>query len=155
MSETDRWLSDYGDSHADIRNPGIYWLSVPVLVLGTVGILWSLPVPQAFIRISPVINWGSVFLMAAVVYYFIISVSLAIGMLPFVAGVVAVQLWLERSSWSLPWVAAGMAAAAIVGLWIGRYGKGGTKAVLADIQLMMIGPAWLLANLYKRLGIPI
>ena len=28
-------------------------------------------------------------------------------------------------------------------------------AVLGDIQLMMIGPAWLLANLYKRLGIPI
>lgn len=155
MSETDRWLSDYGESHADIRNPGIYWLSVPVLVLGTVGMLWSLPVPEAFVRISPVINWGSVFLMAAVVYYFVISVSLAIGMLPFVAGVIAVQLWLEDSSWSLPWVSTGILAAAIAGLWLGRLPNGGIRAVLDDIQHMMIGPAWLLANLYRRLGIPI
>ena len=155
MSETERWLSDYGDSHVDIRNPGIYWLSVPVLVLGTVGMLWSLPVPEAFVRISPVINWGSVFLMAAVVYYFVISVSLAIGMLPFVAGVIAVQLWLEDSPWSHPWISAGMLAAAIAGLWLGRLQNGGIRAVLDDIQHMMIGPAWLLANLYRRLGIPV
>ncbi len=117
--------------------------------------LWSLPVPEAFVRISPVINWGSVFLMAAVVYYFVISVSLAIGMLPFVAGVIAVQLWLEDSPWSLPWISAGMLAAAIAGLWLGRLQNGGTRAVLDDIQHMMIGPAWLLANLYRRLGIPV
>ncbi len=93
--------------------------------------------------------------MAAVVYYFIISLSLAIGMLPFVAGVIAVQLWLEDSPWSLPWIAAGMLAAAIAGLWLGRLQNGGTRAVLDDIQHMMIGPAWLLANLYRRLGIPV
>jgi len=74
VSETDRWLSDYGDSHADITYPGIYWLSVPILVLGTVGMLWSLPIPEEFVKISPVLNWGSAFLMVAVVYYFIISI---------------------------------------------------------------------------------
>lgn len=155
MSETEQWLADYGDSHVDVSYPAIYWLSVPVLVLGTVGILWSLPVPEAFVRISPVVNWGSVFLVAAMVYYFIISVSLAIGMLPFVAGIIAIQLWLERSTWSLPWVSGGMLVASVAGFCLGRFGKGGTRAVLGDIQLMMIGPAWLLANLYKRLGIPI
>ena len=155
MSETDRWLSDYGESHADISNPGIYWLSVPILVVGTVGMLWSLPIPEEFIRISPVLNWGSAFLMAAVVYYFIISVSLAIGMLPFVAGVSAVQYWLLDSSLSLLRISSGMVVASIIGLYLGQYKKGGIKAVLHDIQLMMIAPAWLLANLYRRLGIPI
>lgn len=155
MSETDRWLSDYGESHADIANPGIYWLSVPILVLGTVGMLWSLPIPEEFARISPVLNWGSVFLMAAVVYYFIISVSLAIGMLPFVAGVTAVQYWLLDSSLSLIRVSSGLVIASVIGLYLGHYKKGGMKAVLHDIQLMMIAPAWLLAGLYKRLGIPI
>ena len=155
VSETDRWLSDYGDSHADIANPGIYWLSVPVLVLGTVGILWSLPIPQEFARISPVLNWGSAFLMAAVVYYFIISISLAIGMLPFVAGVSAVQYWLVDSSLSLVRISGGMVVASVIGLYLGHYKKGGIKAVFHDIQLMMIAPAWLLANLYKRLGIPV
>lgn len=155
MSETDRWLSDYGDRHADVRNPGIYWLAVPVLVLGTVGILWSLPVPGEFTRISPVLNWGSIFLMAAVVYYFIISISLAIGMLPFVAGIAALQLWLKDSSLSLLSISSVIFAASVVGLYIGHYRNGGVKAVFSDIQLMMIGPAWLLANLYRRLGIPL
>lgn len=155
VSETDRWLSDYGDSHADITHPGIYWLSVPLLVLGTVGVLWSLPIPQEFVKISPVLNWGSAFLMAAVVYYFIISITLAIGMLPFVAGVTAVQLWLVDSSLSLVRISSGLIVASIVGLYLGHYQKGGLRAVLHDIQLMMIAPAWLLSNLYKRLGIPV
>jgi uncharacterized membrane protein YGL010W len=155
VSETDRWLSDYGDSHADISNPGIYWLSVPILVLGTVGMLWSLPVPQEFVNISPILNWGSAFLMAAMVYYFIISISLAIGMLPFVAGVTALQLWLVESSLSLRWVSSGLFVASIVGLYTGHHRKGGIKAVFHDIQLMMIAPAWLLSNIYRRLGIPV
>jgi uncharacterized membrane protein YGL010W len=155
VSETDRWLSDYGDSHADMANPGIYWLSVPILVVGTVGILWSLPIPEEFARISPILNWGSAFLMAAVVYYFIISVSLAIGMLPFIAGVSVVQYWLVDSSLSLVRISSGMVVASLVGLYLGHYKKGGIKAVLHDIQLMMIAPAWLLANLYRRLGIPL
>ncbi len=155
VSETDRWLSDYGDSHADITYPGIYWLSVPILVLGTVGMLWSLPIPDEFVKISPVLNWGSAFLMVAVVYYFIISISLAIGMLPFVVGVTALQLWLVHSSLSLVGVSSGLFVASIIGLYLGHYRSGGIKAVFHDIQLMMIAPAWLLSNLYKRLGIPV
>ncbi len=155
VSETDRWLSDYGESHADIRNPGVYWLSVPILVLGTVGMLWSLPVPEEFVKISPVLNWGSAFLMAAMVYYFIISISLAIGMLPFVAGVTALQLWLVDSSLSLVRISSVMFIASIIGLYVGHYEKGGIKAVFHDIQLMMIAPAWLLSNFYRRLGIPV
>ena len=155
VAETDRWLSDYGESHADITNPGIYWLSVPVLVLGTVGILWSLPIPEEFVKISPVLNWGSAFLMAAVVYYFIISFSLAIGMLPFVAGVSALQIWLVGSPFSLLRISTGMFVASIIGLYLGHYQKGGIRAVIHDIQLMMIAPAWLLSNLYRRLGIPV
>jgi uncharacterized membrane protein YGL010W len=93
--------------------------------------------------------------MAAVVYYFIISIPLAIGMLPFVAGITAMQLWLKESSWSLIGISAGMFAVSVAGLYLGHYKKGGARAVFSDIQLMMIGPAWLLANLYRRLGIPI
>ncbi|VUX55377.1 conserved protein of unknown function [uncultured Woeseiaceae bacterium] len=128
---------------------------MPILVLGTVGLLWSLPIPEEFVKISPVLNWGSAFLMVAVVYYFIISISLAIGMLPFVVGVTALQLWLVRSSFSLIGVSSGLFVASIVGLYLGHYRRGGIKAVFYDIQLMMIAPAWLLSNLYKRLGIPV
>ena len=76
-------------------------------------------------------------------------------MLPFVAGVAALQLWLIDSSFSLVRIASGMFVASIVGLYLGHYQRGGIKAVFHDIQLMMIAPAWLLSVLYRKLGIPV
>ena len=87
MPETDWWLKENGDNHVDMSYAVIYWIAVLTLVIGTVGILWSLPIPQEFVQISPLLNWGSSFLMAAAVYYFIISIPLAIGMLPLIFGV--------------------------------------------------------------------
>lgn len=154
MQETDRWLNDYGESHGNVNYAAIYWLSVLTLVPGTVGILWSLPIPEEFVRISPVLNWGSAFLMAAVVYYFIISMPLAIGMLPFVFGIAALQIWLVDSPWSPVLVSAGLFTASLIGLYLGQTAGGGIRAVLRDVQLTMIAPLWLLSNLYRRLGIP-
>jgi len=154
MQETDRWLIDYAENHVDIGFGGIYWVAVLTLVISTTGLLWSLPVPDEFAQISPVLNWGSTFLMAAVVYYFIISMPLAIGMLPFVFGVAAVQIWLVESPHSIPQVSAFVFALSLAGLWLGQRGNGGFRAVIHDIQLIMIAPLWLLSVLYKRLGIP-
>ena len=92
--------------------------------------------------------------MAAVVYYFIISMPLAIGMLPFVFGVAALQIWLAESPWSLVRVSTGLFALSIAGLYLGHRGNGGIQAVFRDIQLMMIAPIWLLSELYRRFGIP-
>ena len=100
MSETDRWLDDYGASHRNISHPPVYWLSVIVIVVGTVGLLWALPVPDEFLAISPLLNWGTAFLLSAVVYYFIISLALAFGMLPFVVCIVMFHLWLQYSIYS-------------------------------------------------------
>ena len=155
MGETEDWLKRYGDSHAELTYPSLYWAAVPMVVLGTVGLLWTLPTPDEYYAISPLLNWGSTFLMVAVVYYFIISVPLAIGMLPFVLGVAACQVWLETSDFSPLRVSAGLLLAGIIGLWIGRRRQWSPKPVLQDLQLMMIGPAWLLSVLYRRIGIPI
>jgi hypothetical protein len=155
MTEPDRWLSDYGASHADMGYPAIYWLAVAGVAIGTVGMLWALPVPAEFLRISPVLNWGSAYLMVAVVYYFIISLSLAIGMLPLVAGTAVTMLWLTHSPYSLGMVSASLFALSLGGLYLGQRQRGGLQAVFGDIQLMMIAPAWLLSRLYRRLGIPV
>ena len=45
MPETDQWLKDYGESHQNVRFPGMYWIATMLLVIGTVGLLWSLPIP--------------------------------------------------------------------------------------------------------------
>ena len=67
-------------------------------------------------------NWGSAFLMAATVYYFVISLSIAIGMLPFVLGLAALHLWLASSAYPALGVSVGLFVAGTTGLWLGRRG---------------------------------
>ena len=155
MSETDSWLARYEQAHSDLTHPFVYWAAVPMVVLGTVGLLWQLPVPEEFAAISPLMNWGSAFLMATAVYYFIISVSLAIGMLPFIIGVASIHLWLGDSDYSPLRVSTGLLIAGTIGLWLGHRNKRGIGPVIQDLQMMMIGPVWLLSVLYRRAGIPI
>jgi hypothetical protein len=154
MTETEGWLQRFEETHRDLSNPTVYWAAVPIVVVGTVGLLWALPVPDEFFEISPLLNWGTAFLMAAAVYYFIISVSLAIGMLPFVIGVAGIHMWLDASGHPLFRVSLGLLVAGIIGLWLGHRNESGLRAVLQDLQFMMIGPAWLLSVLYRRIGIP-
>lgn len=154
MSESDNWLKRYEQHHTNLANPVVYRAAVPMVVVGTVGLLWSLPVPVEFYEISPFLNWGSAFLIAATIYYFIISLSIAIGMLPFMLGIAGLQTWLVASQYPAFGVSVGLLVAGTAGLWLGRRGAGGLVAVIQDLQLMMIGPAWLLSVLYRRFGIP-
>jgi len=154
MSDAENWLERYENNHRNVSNPLVYWAAVPMVVVGTVGLLWHLPIPEEFRQISPLLNWGSAFLMAAAIYYFIISLSLAIGMLPFLIGLASLQLWLTSSEYPAVGVSTGLLVAGCVGLMLGRRDAGGFPAVLQDLQLMMIGPAWLLSVIYRRIGIP-
>jgi uncharacterized membrane protein YGL010W len=154
MSANDNWLERYEKSHEDLANPVVYWAAVPMIVVGTVGLLWYLPVPAEFFEISPLLNWGSAFLMATAIYYFVISVPLAIGMLPFLLGLAAIQFWLAGSTLPQLGVSIGLLVAGAVGLWLGRRGPGSLRGVLGDFQLMMIGPLWLLSVIYRRFRIP-
>jgi hypothetical protein len=155
MSEVQSWLTEFGERQAQARFPAVYWLSLLLLLIGTVALLWSLPVPEAFREISPALNWGTAFLMAAAVYYFIISLPLGSGMILFVLGVAAVQTWLAGLSVPLAYTGSVITGVATAGLFFGHYGTGGIFAVLRDIQLVMIAPAWALSRVYRRLGIPV
>lgn len=154
MTASESWLERYESNHRNLSYPWIYWAAVPMVVVGTVGMLWILPIPAQFVEISPLLNWGSAFLMVAAVYYFIISLSLAIGLLPFILGVASIQLWLQQSEFSPLRVSAGLLTAGIIGLWLGHKNENGFRAMLEDLQTIMIGPAWLLSVIYRRIGIP-
>ena len=155
MNDTNTWLEEFGQRLASARNPIIYWLSLLVLMIGVTGLLWSLPVPGPLREISPLINFGSLFLMAASVYYFVLSLSLGAGMLPFVMGIAAIQGWLAGQPVTHSFAASVLIGAGVSGLCFGHYAAGGLRAVSRDVQLVMIAPAWVLSIIYRRMGIPI
>lgn len=156
MTDIDEWLARYDREHRGL--PPAFYVSALGIVFGTVGLLWALPVPEEFYRISPFLNWGSTFLMATAVYYFIISLSLAIGLLPFVVGLAAFQFWMTTSGHSTLQLSISLLGLGIAGLWLSHRRRGGTTAVVAvikDLQHMMIAPAWMLSRIYRWIGIPV
>lgn len=124
-----------------------------MLVIGITGLLWISPIPMAFADISPLLNWGSAFLMVTAIYYFIISLALAIGLLPFLLGLASIHMWLLNAGYAAGAIMSGLCVAGLVGLALGRGGP--IRAFVEDLQLIMIGPAWLLSVIYKRFGIPV
>ena len=154
MRTVEQWLQEYGESHRNSTNKVLHWICVPAIVVSLVGLLWSLPVPQALRETSPLLNWGSMLLLAGVLYYFAMSWSLALGMALFVGVVVLSILGLQNLPWPLWSVCLALFIVAWIGQFIGHHYEGSRPSFFKDIQFLMIGPLWLLSFVYRKLRIP-
>ena len=128
-------------------------MAVHFIIVGITGLLWSLPLPEEFKKISPLLNWSTMFLMVTAVYYFIISISIGIGSIPFLLGLSAIQMKMENAG--LPLLEMSTSLIVFGTFFLAIYRKGSFAAIMRDFQLIMIGPAWLLSLLYKRYEISI
>lgn len=154
MKTVDAWLSEYGESHQNAANKLLHWICVPIIVVSLVGLLWSLPVPEPFRTVSPLLNWGTLLLLAGVLYYFAMSWSLALGMTLFVAAVILSIVGLEQLPWSLWAVCLALFVVAWIGQFIGHHYEGRRPSFFKDLQFLLIGPLWLLSFVYRKLRIP-
>ena len=154
MRSVEQWLQEYGESHRDPTNKALHWICVPVIVVSLIGLLWSLPVPDTWRNISPLLNWGSMFLAVAVVYYLVMSWSLALGMALFVGLVMLSIVGLQNLPWPLWSVCLALFVIAWVGQFIGHHVEGRRPSFFKDIQFLLIGPLWLLSFIYRKLRIP-
>src|ERR1043165_5728129 len=154
MKTVDQWLDEYGASHQNPANKLLHWICVPVIVISLVGLLWYLPVPDALRAISPLLNWGTVLLVAAVLYYVAMSWSLGLGMALFVVAVLASVTWLQTLPWPLWILCVVLFVVAWVGQFIGHHYEGKRPSFLQDLQFLLIGPLWLLSFVYRKLRIP-
>jgi uncharacterized membrane protein YGL010W len=147
------WLSEYAESHQNPLNKLIHWICVPLIALSLIGMLWDLPVPAAFRDISPAMNWGMLFMMASIVYYFILSPALAIGMVAIMA-LFAIVLW-QLDSFDTPlWlICVAVFVLAWIGQFVGHVAEGKRPSFFKDVQFLMIGPLWIMSFVYRRLGI--
>lgn len=147
-------FDEYAQSHRNPVNERIHWICVPAILFSAVALLWSLPVPAGFNNAGAWLNWGVLCVAAAQVYYFVLSPKLGAGML----GVNLVFLWLCRTIathsavpvWRL---AGGVFVAAWIGQFIGHQVEGRKPSFFKDLQFLLIGPAWLLDRVYRRLGV--
>ncbi|MDJ0926194.1 MAG: DUF962 domain-containing protein [Gammaproteobacteria bacterium] len=154
MSIIGHWLAEYAKDHQHPVNQTLHKICVPLIVLSLIGLMWSIPVPAEFTKISPALNWATAFLFASMVYYLIMSIPLAIGMIPLVLLVVVIVNWMDSLSWPLWASSLVIFVLAWAGQFIGHAVEGKRPAFFRDLQFLMIGPLWILAGVYRRLGIP-
>ncbi|HEX2668030.1 MAG TPA: Mpo1-like protein [Gammaproteobacteria bacterium] len=152
MRSAKSWFDEYGESHRNPVNKRVHWVCVPLIMLSVLGMLWSAPRPAAFAAVSPFLNWATLLILASLVYYFLLSVRLGAGMLLVSFGMVLVLELLARLPWPLFWTSLAIFVAAWVGQFVGHKIEGRKPSFFKDLQFLLIGPVWLLADLYRRLG---
>jgi uncharacterized membrane protein YGL010W len=153
MRSVGKWLGEYGESHANPTNKLLHWICVPPIVLSGMGFLWSIPVPPAFASISPWLNWATILALAAFVYYAALSPRLAIG----IAVAFVVMFAIVNALADLPFPLWATSLVIFVAAWIGQFighaYEGKRPSFFKDVQFLLIGPLWLVAALYRRLGL--
>ena len=157
MRKIDSLLAEYGESHQNETNKAIHWICVPLIFFSIVGLIAS--IPSGFLSSlvggnSLYANWATVMLVAALIYYITLSIPLSIGMLVFGLLCLYFVNQIVLANVAPLWV---VSIAIFVLAWIGQfYGhkvEGKKPSFLKDIQFLMIGPAWLMHFIFKKIGI--
>jgi uncharacterized membrane protein YGL010W len=153
MRTVEQWFGEYGESHSNPGNELLHIICVPPIVMTVIGFLWSIPVPGFFTGISPWLNWATIAITLAVVYYFSLSVTLGIGAAIGLAILAYIVSLLDTLAWPLWLTCLVIFAIGWIGQFIGHSIEGKRPSFMKDIQFLLIGPLWLLGHLYRRLGI--
>ncbi|MBX7225638.1 MAG: DUF962 domain-containing protein [Chitinophagales bacterium] len=153
MKDIQSLLDEYGISHQNATNKLIHWICIPIIVFSLLGMLWSIPLP---INVPSVwINLASIVVLLALIFYMRLSLPIALGFV-FIGGACLYGNYVLATS--LPsgmlWkVSVALFVIAWIGQFIGHKIEGKKPSFFKDLQFLLIGPAWLLHFIMKKMGI--
>jgi uncharacterized membrane protein YGL010W len=157
MRKIDFLLEEYGDSHRNQTNKLIHWFCVPAIFFSIVGLIFSIPAgillePLSFLHSFA--NWATIVLAITLIYYISLSVPLSMGMLFFSALCLALANFLSIAFPGKLWIISiGIFIVAWIIQFLGHKIEGKRPSFFKDLQFLLIGPAWLMSFIYKKIGI--
>lgn len=140
MRKVDELLERYAESHRNPVNKGIHWVCVPLITWSVLAALWA---------VAPVVAYTGIAL--AIAFYAWLSLAIAVGMLAVLAAMVYPLFVLGSNVWV---VAGAVFVVAWIGQFIGHAIEGRKPSFFEDVKFLLVGPAWLLSDLYRKLDIP-
>jgi uncharacterized membrane protein YGL010W len=139
MNKAEVMFDRYALHHRNPVNKAVHWVCVPLIVWSVMGLLWSVAPLAACVATA-----------IALAFYLWLSLPLALGM----AVVLAVMLYVVTLlGGSVLVVSAVVFVAAWIGQFVGHAIEGSRPSFLEDVRSFLVGPAWLLGFVYRRLGI--
>ena len=147
----DRWFAHYSDDHRNAANQRIHVVAVPLILWSVTGLLWCIPVPGTWFRAG---TWAVLAMYAAWMFYFRASRRLGFGMLALFVAFAWFDRWLHGVLGTVRLFELSLAVFVVawVAQFVGHKLEGRKPSFLTDLTYLLIGPAWVLAKLYRRMG---
>lgn len=153
MKNIEVLLSKYGESHTNRTNKFIHWICVPLIMFSLIGLIMLIPFPFKIRSL----NWAVIVLSMALVYYYRLSKPFFFGFMIISVVLIKVnQLHIEyciSNSWNAGLVLFLIFVIAWIGQFVGHKIEGKRPSFFEDLQFLLIGPAWLLHFVYKKMGV--
>jgi uncharacterized membrane protein YGL010W len=148
LRSLNQWLGLYSESHRHPTNKQLHWICVPPIVWTVVALLYAIPAPVPGL-------WAWLAMLPAFVWYARLSLPLSIGLGLFFLSLILLSglLYQILGPAKLAISAAVVFVLAWVGQFIGHHYEGRKPSFFNDLAFLLIGPAWLMAHLYRRAGL--
>ena len=154
MRPIDLLLETYGESHKNATNKLIHWVCVPAIMFSLLTLLFAIPF---FVERSLWANWAFILLVGAWIYYARLSMTMLIGFIVIgglmLLGIMGLYGLAGYDAGTLALYAVIIFVVAWIGQFIGHKIEGKKPSFLQDVQYLLIGPAWLLHFIFKKVGI--
>lgn len=151
----DKLFDEYGESHKNAINKAIHWICVPAIMFSLFGLFMAIPFP---VKETFYANWAVVFMAVATLYYIRLSPVMLIFMAIIAGSMVFGNFKLYEAlsfeNLNLLYISLGIFTAAWIGQFIGHKIEGKKPKFIKDLQFLLVGPAWLLHFIFKKVGIP-
>lgn len=153
MKPLNQWFDEYSVSHQNPKNKAIHFICVPAIFFSIVGILMSIPstfLTSLFQLNQPLIeNWAFVALIFVMIFYFRLSISMAIRMTLLSLLCLIANFYISKA---IPLFIFSIVVFTVA--WIGQfYGhkiEGKKPSFFKDLQFLLIGPAWVMENIFSK-----
>ncbi|MGA9334867.1 MAG: Mpo1-like protein [Rudaea sp.] len=150
--EVDRWLGNYSQDHRSPTNILIHWICVPLILWTAIALLWVVPVPAVLGRAG---LWAGVAMFFAWTFYMRLSRPLGFGMLVafVVLGLITEAAYRFLGPRDLMWLSIVVFVLAWIAQFVGHKIEGKKPSFLTDLAYLLIGPAWIVAKIMRKLGV--
>ncbi len=153
MKTIHNWFAEYGESHQNKTNKIIHWICIPLIFWSIIALLSLIPHENYFK--FDFLHWGTVVVFIGLIFYLRLSFKIFLGMFLFSLYVLLdVYFWNEVFGKDvLMYFSIFVFLAAWILQFIGHKIEGKKPSFIKDIQFLLIGPAWLLGYIYRKIGI--
>ena len=152
MKSIEQWLFEYGESHQNETNKLIHWICVPSIFFSIAGLLYSIKLP--FYTGPFQLNIAIPVMAVVIIYYAMLSKTIWIGMLFFALICLGLCHLIEMINLAPLWLCCLVVfTIAWIGQFYGHKVEGKKPSFLKDVQFLLIGPAWLMSFIYKKMGV--